>query len=119
MSYTELFSEHEKRHRSAVMHNTWGHLAPRAKVRHKGYIIFSKTCYRQEVVIESEFSGLSDSPWYYDALHEFIGEKLSTRDEGTYRFDGDVYMCLNGKFKFSGGIKKLNFDKSLRVRTKR
>jgi len=108
MSYRELFSEHEARERSAVMHDTWGHLAPTARVRHKGFIVFAKTCYRQEVVIESEFSGLNDSPWYYDALHDYISEKLNTRDEGIYRFDGDVYMCLNGKFKFSGKTNKIH-----------
>lgn len=118
MSYAEIFSEHEARHQSKVLHNTWGHLAPKPRERHRGYIVFAKTCYSQEVVIASDFAGLSDSPWYYDALHSYISEKLEDKSEGIYRFDGEVYMCLNGKFKFVGRVEPVPTNKPLNSATK-
>lgn len=111
MSYAEVYSGPLAKQYNAVINNTWGHLAPKPRARHKGHIVFAKTCYNQEVVIESEFAGLNESPWQYEALHDYIHETLNTKEEGIYRFDGDVYMCLNGKFKFSGTIKKLSFNK--------
>lgn len=107
--FIHVMAEHEARYKDAVMHHTWGHLAPEPRKQHRGYILFTRGEYREEVCIRSAFQGVKDSPWFYNGLHDFIHIQLKRRDTygRIYRFDGTVMMCKNGKFKFSGKVRSV------------
>lgn len=98
------FAKHEANHRSKVMHDTWGHLAPEPRKPFIGHILWTYSDWGIITPIRSMFEGLSESPWLFEALTDFISEK-SKKQGGIYRFDGTVMMCKNGKFKFSGKVR--------------
>jgi hypothetical protein len=103
VSLRSAFAPIDAAYKAAVLHNTWGHLAPEPRKRHKGYLLFAFGEFGDMISIKSDFKGLSDSPWFYDALNDFM-DKHSKRRGTVYRFDGDVMMCKNGKFKFLGKV---------------
>lgn len=108
-AFADAFLPAEAEHRGRVMHATWGHLAPEPRKKYPGFMVFAFGQYR-DVVIESDYGALPDSPWLYTAEHDFALDKA--KDRGCiYRFDGTVMMCKNGKFKFSGKVRKVRTKK--------
>jgi len=64
--------------RRVVLENTWGHLAPKKNRTYKGRVVFAIGCYDSGELnptpIAVELKGLDDSPWFYDALSDFLGK---------------------------------------------
>jgi hypothetical protein len=104
-SFAEAFIPAEQEHKNRVMHATWGHLAPEPRKKYRGYMVFACGQYRDIVVISSDYSDMPNSPWLYQAEHDFAFKKAKRGK--VHRFDGTLMMCKNGKFKFSGKVRTL------------
>lgn len=72
------FAPAEARYRAEVQAATWGHLAPKKNKTYRGRVVYAVGLFGDDplnpTVIVSDFKGLDSSPWYYDALSDFIGE---------------------------------------------
>jgi hypothetical protein len=78
----------ELANKQAIQKATWGHLAPRRNKRYQGHIVFSISAFGDMVVIDADFEDLPDSPWLFDAVHNFVFEDESLVHGAIYRFDG-------------------------------
>ncbi|UBM12721.1 hypothetical protein [Cupriavidus metallidurans] len=109
MSLVEPFAAVEADYRSRVMHATWGHLAPEPRKQYAGEILFAHGCYGDAAVIHCEFEELSDSPWFYEHLNDFVADKAFERPRGALlRFTGTYMMFKNGKSRFSGKVRRVS-----------
>lgn len=60
-------------HKERVMQATWGHLAPKRNKTYQGRIVWAVGCYgKDHTPLVCEFDDLDDSPWFYDAMTEFL-----------------------------------------------
>lgn len=66
--FAKHFAEHERLHKQAVMHDTWGHLFPNESKR--GTILFACMTYDHIRVLHEQID-IDGSPWWYETLHEF------------------------------------------------
>lgn len=103
MSLADAFAPAEARHRSQVLAATFGHLAPQARKKYPGSIIFAQSEFGQLVPIRSSFDDLPDSPWFYQHLTDFVADK-ATEPGQVCRFEGHYQLYKNGKGKFTGTI---------------
>jgi hypothetical protein len=71
---TDAYAE---RKRQDVIQDTWGHLAPKKGRSYKGYMIWAYGGYGDIVLLDAGFKGLSDSPWLFGEMQEYIGENLN------------------------------------------
>lgn len=74
------------------MKMTWGHLAPERNKTYRGKVIWALGCGYESsdlnpTVLSCEFESLPDSPWFYDALIEFLQE-LVERGTGIWQWEG-------------------------------
>ena len=96
------FASHEAQAREIVHQDTWGHMAPKKGHEYTGKIVFTHGEYGDITVIRTEFLSLGSSPWFYEDLHNFVGDQ-DTEEGEVYVFKG---MYCNNKFK--GNVEKLN-----------
>lgn len=78
--------------RELVMKATWGHLAPEKNKTYRGKVIWALGCgYNYSdlnpTVLLCDFEELPDSPWFYDALIDFLQE-LVERGTGVWQWEG-------------------------------
>jgi len=106
MSLASALAPIEAHNRNIVMAATFGHLAPKRGTTYPGSILFTQTEYGQLVPIRSKFEGLPDSPWFFEHLHDFVGEKATEAGQ-VYRFEGDYVTFKNGSHRFRGKITKV------------
>lgn len=88
-----------------VMRDTWGHLAPQKGQSYKGYMIYAHSGYDDIVLIDSGFKNLSDSPWLYGNMQDFIAENGERGN--IYRWDGYYKVFTDNRYCFDGIIKKI------------
>ena len=93
------FAPAEARYKSAVMEATWGHLAPKMNRTYSGKIVYAVGCFGNDPLnptpLVCEFEDLDSSPWFFDAMTEFIASQES-KPGGVYEFRG---MFRNFEFK--------------------
>lgn len=114
----EAFCQHEALYRASVMADTWGHLAAKKHKTYRGWILFAIPAYDSGTpcIIESEFKGLDDSPWLYDAMWDFCADRNTVphdenglnAESGVYRFVGSIR-----NYEFKGTIAKLGIEGAL------
>jgi hypothetical protein len=97
----EAFAPAMARYKTKVMESTWGHLAPKKNRSYEGFIIYSIAADGLYCLIDYDFKKLDDSPWFYDALQDFIGDNAKARGK-VYRFDGT--FC---NYVFEGTIREI------------
>ena len=90
--------------RKQVMKETWGHLAPKKGQSYKGYIIYAYGGYGDIVLLDAEFENLSDSPWLYEAMQDFISR--NSKGKGLYIWKG----CYSNNC-FTGKLERMKFEK--------
>ena len=99
----------EAHYRAEVYKATWGHLAPRKNKAYRGFIVFALGCYEcgelNPTVLECELGKLDDSPWFYDALIDFL-QSLGGEAGGVYRWDGTFR-----NYEFNGSVQRLRLLK--------
>ncbi len=103
-SMADAFAPVEARYRAQVYKETWGHLAPRKNKVYRGYVIFALGCFDSghlnPTVLSCEI-GIDDSPWFFDALHEFL-RTLKGDEGGVYRWDGTFK-----NYNFTGSVRRI------------
>lgn len=103
MSMQDAFAPVEAANRDNVMQSTWGHLAPKKGKSYKGTIVWAQGCYgNSTTALSVEFKDLDDSPWLYEAVHEF----MFAQDTEV----GNVYMFTGAfrNYKFIGKVKRID-----------
>ena len=103
MSMADAFAPVDAKHKDNVMQSTWGHLAPKKNKSYKGTIVFAIGCYgNSTTVLSVEFKDLDDSPWLYEAIHEFLFEQ-DTEVGNVYMFTGALK-----NYKFVGKVQRID-----------
>lgn len=101
----EAFAPWEAEYKVRVMADTWGHLAPKRNKTYTGHVIFAVGCFGSDhlnpTALECEFKDLDSSPWFFDALCDFMGD-IETETGGVYRFDGTFR-----NYQFKGTVQRL------------
>jgi hypothetical protein len=97
----DAFAPAIARYKAQVIESTWGHLAPKKNKSYSGWIVFSIAADGLYCLIDYDFKKLDGSPWFYDALQDFIGDNAKERGK-VYRFDGT--FC---NYVFEGTIRQL------------
>lgn len=100
-AFAPVYAEYQM----CVIEDTWGHLAPIRNKKYRGHIVFAAGQYDcgdlNPTAIESEFDGLENSPWEYEAVTNFM--RVQKVECGkVYRFDG--YFR---NYKFVGTVRQL------------
>lgn len=103
----DAFAKIENVYREIAAQATWGHLAPRKNRTYGGRVIWALGCFGSDhlnpVPLVCEFDGLSSSPWFYEALIDFLSEH-STEEGTLWRFDGTFR-----NYELRGIIKQINY----------
>jgi hypothetical protein len=109
----DVFVPVEAHYRTQVLKATWGHLAPRKNKTYRGSVVFALGCFDNghlnPTPLTCEFEGLDDSPWFYEALIEFL-QTLGGDEGGVYRWDGTF---LN--YEFRGAVERCALSRPKRV----
>lgn len=81
------FAPIDAANREAISQNTWGHLAPNKNTTYKGYILFCKSEYNSGSItlISTKFDGLDSSPWFYDAIHDYLYSIKGLNEGAVYK----------------------------------
>ena len=106
--FADAFLPAEARDRERVMQETWGHLAPQKNKTYAGRIVYAVGAFGDDplnpTMLVCEFKGLDDSPWFFDAVAEFIGSRSQENETGNvYEFRGTFR-----NYKFFGVTVVLN-----------
>jgi len=101
----EIADAYGERKKKEVMEDAWGHLHPSDR-EYSGYILYTVGCYGDISCIQTHFRDLSDSPWFYDDLHNWMGSNDQDIEQGMiYLFLGSY--CHKREQKFIGVITKM------------
>lgn len=74
-----------EKYRCDVLEDTWGHLAPKRNIIYRGKITFALGCYDSghlnptildATLVSRKYGELSDSPWFYDAVNDFLSDSI-------------------------------------------
>lgn len=100
--------------------DTWGHLAPKKNKTYRGRVVYAIGCFGDDklnpTVIDYDFGDLASSPWFYEALHEFLGD-----GDAPNGYDGHSYMigglrndegCV---YEWTGTMRNYNFTGQRRL----
>jgi len=75
-SFAAAFEPAENWYKQQVQYATWGHLAPKKNHTYRGHIVWAldlyDSGYLNPKVLEIQLDGLPDSPWFYDAMIDFL-----------------------------------------------
>lgn len=99
-----LIDVYGERRQAKVMQETWGHLAPKRSRSYKGSIVFALGCFGDLAVVEVDFAGLPDSPWFHEDMHRWIWDQ--NPEAGIYRFAGTYRR--NRANQFVGDLQALD-----------
>lgn len=73
----DAFAPVEADYKAKVQAATWGHLAPVKGKTYEGRIVYAIGCFGDDplnpIALVCDFDGLDSSPWFFDAMAEFIG----------------------------------------------
>lgn len=81
----QVYAPVEQYNYNVVIQNTWGHLAPNKNTTYRGEILFCKSAYRSGsiILIDTKCDELDDSPWIYEAYHEYLNSIDNGLEYGT------------------------------------
>jgi len=95
-------------YRAEVYKATWGHCAPQKNKSSDGFIVFALGCYEggalNPTVLQCDLAGMDDSPWFYDAMIDFL-QGLGGEEGEVYHWSG-VFR----NYKFKGVVTHLALD---------
>lgn len=96
-----------------VAEETWGHLAPEKNTAYRGVIRFAVGVFGNDELnptpIQCEFKNLDTSPWFYDALTEFLYDLAKNNPTveagGVYEWQGAFR-----NYEFKGTVRRMNLS---------
>lgn len=75
-TFDEAFAPIEHLYKMQVMEATWGHLAPKKGITYRGHIVWAldlyDSGYLNPKILACELPGMCDSPWFYNAMIDFL-----------------------------------------------
>ena len=99
----DAFAQTNALYRAQVRADTWGHLAPVKNKSYRGTLVYAVGCLGNDplnpIALSCEFESLDSSPWFYDAVQEF----MQSRDNASgcvYEFKGTFK-----NYKFKGTVR--------------
>ncbi len=105
-TFMEAFAPAEARYRAEVYKATWGHLAPKRHKTYRGHVVFAFGCFGNDhlnaTVIECEM-GVDASPWFFDALTDFLATFGGDEAIGLHRWDGTFR-----NYEFKGAVRRID-----------
>ncbi len=108
----EAFQPWEASYKAEVMAATWGHLAPKKNKRYNGVVTFAIGNYGSDhlnpTVLHCDWGELPDSPWFFDALADFLGNGQRCSDDESQFKIGCVY-------RFEGAVRNYQFKGTFRM----
>lgn len=114
----DVFAPAEASYREDVRRATWGHLTPKKNKTYRGRVVYALGCFGSgelnPTVLHCDFGDLESSPWFYDALHEFL-DSISWEPGQEFRprkGHGDVGCVYEWtgtfrNYKFRGAVKEV------------
>lgn len=93
----------------AIREDTWGHLRPAPRQTYPGHVVFAIGAFGDIVILEADFEGLPNSPWFFDDVNAYVDEqvdKVGSGERGIWRFEGTYTRFKNQKCRFSGKVEK-------------
>jgi hypothetical protein len=91
------FAEAEAQHRNKINIDTWGHLFPEKK-QYKGKIRVANSLYgSQGIVILDEKDLPRSSPWWYDAINDFVykvSDDINAGEVVEFDIQVDIVHCI-------------------------
>jgi hypothetical protein len=101
MSLADVGALIEADNRRIVMAATWGHLAPERNKTYRGHIVWALgihgSDYLNPMVLELEMGELPSSPWFYEAMQDFLSEVHREKN-------GKYWSCSEREAETSGRI---------------
>lgn len=113
-SFGDTLAEYEAIQKEIVCRETFGHLAPQEDRAYPGRIVFGASPYWSQgvVILFCEFEGLGDSPWFYEAVNDFISDQ-ENKAGCVYEFMGQIRNYeFTGKLKMLTDFNKATTDRS-------
>jgi hypothetical protein len=109
----DAFAPAVEAYRQEVLADTWGHLAPKKNLTYTGRIVFAFGVYDSgelnPVILASDFDhDLDGGPWFYDAVHEFLGDFTPGEPGRVYEWRGTFR-----NYRFKGRKPSLLLDVAL------
>lgn len=108
----------------AVRADAWGHLAPKAKTKYQGFVLYAWTSWGDEVLLDADFQGLDCSPWLHECLLDFLRRQVDSakikrgtvrRWEGTFEFfpgaDAQFPLDQDAQYRMRGRSRRLNLGR--------
>ncbi len=110
MPWTDVFAPIEEAYAEDVRRATWGHLAPEKNKTYAGRIVFAFGVYDSgelnPTILVSDFSDdLDGGPWFYNAVHEFLGDFTPGEPGRVYEWQGTFR-----NYRFKGRKPRLLLD---------
>lgn len=110
MSWTDAFAPVETANRQTVLADTWGHLAPVRNKSYLGRLVFAFGVYDSgelnPTILVCEFGSdddvLDGGPWFYDAVHAFLGQYTPGEPGRIYEWTGTFR-----NYRFAGRRRRL------------
>lgn len=71
----------EARYSEEVVRSTFGHRAPKKNTTYRGTVVVAWGEYDSGDInptVVQDNMGVDDSPWWYDALHDYLGQERGT-----------------------------------------
>lgn len=99
MSFQSVCNEYTAVMRERVTQDTFGHLAPSKNTTYKGEIFFAVSpfggCNKNILLIDFNMGDLDSSPWFYNALNEYIDGIGQSLETGAY-----TIQCTVRNYRF-------------------
>jgi hypothetical protein len=120
----DAFAPAAAAYHTAVIKETWGHLAPQKNKTYRGQLTFALGIFGSDdlnpTALECAFKTrkgetLESSPWFFDAMMEFMQSlQDTTKAGGVYRFVGTFK-----NYQFNGAVQRLKLeDSNVEVQTR-
>lgn len=95
MSFDQVFESIAQKNTEVVINNTWGHLFP-DKFWYEGSIVIAMSLYDGLVILNEDIN-IDGSPWWYNAIHDFIETNFHDLDNDNICEIKIVVNILNEK----------------------
>ncbi len=112
----------EADNRRIVMEDTWGHLAPTKNIKYRGRVVYAIGVFdsgelNPTVIVSDWDKGLQSSPWFYQALHDFLG-RVAWQDDSPSKQRRPAAQRFNTEgcvYEWTGTFKNYVFEGQVRL----
>lgn len=107
MSLAQIHAEIDAQNRAIVYEETWGHLRAEVGRKYPGSLVFVQCVYSGSFAILRREFEIEDSPWFFEAMQDYLFGLEPVNAGTVYRFDGWYRECRNGAHQFVGKVREI------------